>query len=106
MKKIPFSILAVVMLAACSPKIAPEKYIASMVALGCKNLTETAPGAEAVLQEQGVTLRDLQRYRKKMDPKFSMQNAMEIARKVMECHGVQMQSLPPQLPQQAPAPAK
>ena len=32
-----------------------------------------------------------------------IQTAMEISRKVMECHGVQMQSLPPQLPQKAPA---
>ena len=98
MKTILGAVVALVFLAACGRTIAPEKYIASMVALGCKNLTERAPGAEAVLLEQQVTLRDIQRYRKKMDPKLAMQNAMEISRKVMECHGVQMQSLPPQLP--------
>ena len=84
--------------ASCTRTIEPDRYVSAMVALGCKNQSEGSEGGAAILKEQGVTLEEIQKFRKKADPKRMIQTAMEISRRVMECHGVKMESLPPQLP--------
>jgi len=88
MKRILLALVALPLLAACSRTIPPEKYVDAMVALGCKGEMESSPAGEAVLKEQGVTVDQINDFRKRMDPKRTMQTAMEISRRVMECHGV------------------
>jgi hypothetical protein len=88
MKKVIFGFLALVFIAACSRTITQEQYIASMTALGCKDMTERSLNAAAVLKEAGVSDDQVMVFRKKMDPKTTTEVAMEIARRVMECHGV------------------
>ena len=59
-----------------------------MAALGCKNMTEKSPDAAQVLKEAGTSQDQITVFRKKMEPKKTTEVAMEIARRVMECHGV------------------
>lgn len=88
MKKVILGMLAFVLLAACARTITDEQYIASMAALGCKDMTERSPNAAQVLKDAGVSSDQIMVFRKKMDPKRTTEIAMEIARRVMECHGV------------------
>ncbi len=87
-RKILLGIFIVGLLVACSRTITQEQYIGAMTALGCKNMTERSPGAAAVLKEAGVAGDQIVVFRKKMDPKKTTEVSMEIARRVMECHGV------------------
>lgn len=91
MKRILLVSMVLLAFAACSQTIPPEKYVAAMVALGCKGEMESTSGGVAILKEEGVSIEQIQTFRKKMDPKRAMQTAMEISRKVMECHGVKVQ---------------
>lgn len=87
-KKILLGIFVAGVLAACSRTVTQEQYIAAMTALGCKNMTEKNPEAAQVLKEAGVAHDQITVFRKKMDPKKTTEVSMEIARRVMECHGV------------------
>lgn len=88
MKKIIFVSLALLFVVACSRTITQEQYIASMTALGCKDMTERSPDAAKVLKEAGVSEDQVMVFRKKMDPKRTTEIAMEIARRVIECHSI------------------
>ena len=85
--------LAVVALAAagCSRTISNEKYVDAMVSLGCANLTEGSKDGLSLLSDKGVSIDQIQKFRKNLDPKLAMKTSMEIARKVMGCHGVKME---------------
>jgi len=87
-KKILLGVFAAAFLAACSRTITSEQYIAAMTALGCKDMTERSSNAGEVLKEAGVADDQIVVFRKKMDPKKTTEVSMEIARRVMECHGV------------------
>jgi hypothetical protein len=87
-RKIFLGSLAALILVACSRAITQEQYVAAMAALGCKNMTEKSAGAAQVLKEEGVAEDQIIVFRKKMDPKTTTDVSMEIARRVMECHGV------------------
>ena len=84
------AVLAAATLASCSSTIPPEKYVATMVALGCGNALEGTPEGVKILQEQGITQEQIQAFRKKMDPTKIMDVTREIATKVAACHGVKL----------------
>lgn len=88
MKKILFAMFITALLVSCSRTISDEKFVGAMVALGCRNATETSPEGQAILKEQGVTPDDIRSFRQEMDPNAGMKVAMEISRRVSECHGV------------------
>lgn len=90
MRKAMTLICAAALFASCTRVIPVEKYTDAMAALGCQGLLETSPDAGAVLKEKGVTLADIQAFRKKMDPKEAMGIAMQIAKQVAACHGVSL----------------
>lgn len=90
MKKLLMLVPAAALVVSCTRVIPVEKYVDAMVALGCKGLMETMPEAGAVLAGKGVTLKDIQVFRRKMDPKKSMEIAMRIAGQVAACHGVSL----------------
>lgn len=88
MKKVLLGIIVAAIFAACSRAITQEQYIGAMTALGCKDMTEKSPNAAQVLKEAGVAGDQVIVFRKKMDPKKTTEVSMEIARRVMECHGI------------------
>lgn len=90
MKKILCLIIIFVALqtAACSRTITEAQYIGAMESIGCQNLMETSPQSSELLKKQGITSKDIETFRKKMNPKRAANIAMEISRRVMECHNV------------------
>ena len=89
MKHIVFVVLALTLLASCSRTITDEQYIGAMAALGCKGAGETTPQGTEILKAQGVTLEQIQAFRKHVgDPRKMMPVATEIAKRVMACYGV------------------
>jgi len=87
-KKIALTIICLAFAAACSRGISSEKYIEVMTELGCKGINESQPAAAEVFKEKKVTLEQLKDYRKKGDAKDMMKVSMEIANRVMACHGM------------------
>lgn len=84
---IMFAITACLFLS-CTKTISNDQYINAMVSIGCKDLQEASPGAVQLLKEQGITPSDIDRFRKKMDPKKAGVIVQTIAARVGECHGV------------------
>ncbi len=84
--------LAAALLTSCSRPIPSDQYIKAMVALGCKGagVLETTPEGEATLKEVGVTLDQVQEFRKQSKPPVMVKVSMEIARSVAQCHGVNL----------------
>lgn len=90
MKQLLMVVLVVALCSSCTRVIPTEKYVDAMAALGCKGIMETMPEARGLLQEKGVTLKDIQTFRQKMEPKQAMAIAMQIAGRVAACHGVSL----------------
>lgn len=87
-KKAVLILLVAGLAVSCSRTISKDKFIGTMTALGCSSAMENSPEAAPILKEHGVTMEDIQKFRKSMKPEESLKIAMEIARRVMECHGV------------------
>ena len=75
-------------LAACGPKLSKENYVGLMSDLGCGMVAENTPGSEAIYKKYGATQADIQEFRQKTKREVMIQVAQEIAQKVMACHGV------------------
>ncbi|MBN1282415.1 MAG: hypothetical protein JXA24_01410 [Proteobacteria bacterium] len=88
MKKAALAILLLAFIGGCSRGITREQYIDVMATLGCKGLGEGLPDAEKVLKEKGVTIEQIDEFRKNSDAKEMINTSMEIASRVMACHGV------------------
>jgi len=84
-------LLLAVLCVSCSKTISEDKFIDVMSTLGCKGVLETNPEATDIFKEKGVTLAEVQNFRKKMDPKNASDIANQVANRVMECHGVSTQ---------------
>lgn len=81
------SIAAASVLSSCTKVITTEQYVNAMSSIGCKGLQETSSEAAELLKAQGLAYSDIQTFRKKMDPKKSMQIAQDIATRVGACFG-------------------
>lgn len=87
-KRILLGLFVCAVFVGCSRTITQEQYVGAMTVLGCKDMTERNPNAAQVLKEAGVAEDQIVVFRKKMNPKKITEISMEIARRVMECHGV------------------
>ncbi len=91
-KKIVITCLCLMFLAACSRGITKEQYIDAMATLGCKGVNEGTPESEAIFKEKKITLQGVQDFRKKGKAEDMLKASMEIANRVMACHGLTPQN--------------
>lgn len=87
-KKILLAGFCIALMASCSKGLSREQYIDAMSTLGCKNVSEGTPEAQAIYKDKKITQDDIQKFRKSGDAKEMLKVSMEIASRVMACHGV------------------
>jgi len=89
-RKVAVAILFLSMLAACSRGITMDQYIDAMAELGCKSLNEGEEAAAEVMKKMGVSMKQIEEFRKKGRAEDMMKSSVEIAARVMACHGFRM----------------
>jgi len=87
-RKIALVCICLMLAAACSRGLTKEKYIEVMAELGCKGAGDGTPAAAEILEEKGVTQEQIQKFRAKDDANEMMKTSLEIANRVMACHGM------------------
>ncbi len=90
MQRLSFSILFLLLLTACGPKISKGQYISAMSEMGCHQQGEGSEGGKEILKKLGITPADITEFRKKTKLSVMMETATAIAQNVAKCAGVSL----------------